>query len=171
MDKQATLRPSDVAVALRLAQRPAAIYQDLAAGLCLGLAQVHRAVQRLERAGLVLPGERRVNRQALLEFLEHGVRYAFPPHLGPEVRGVPTAASAPGLGSKLPSGPATVWPSAEGRVRGQALTPLYDGAAQAAVADAAFHRVLALVDALRIGQIRERRIAQQLLREELEMAS
>jgi hypothetical protein len=167
MDKQITLRPSDVAVALALGQGKPAGYQALAHRLHLGLAQVHRSVQRLERAGLVLPGERRVNRQALLEFIEHGVRYAFPPQLGPEVRGVPTAGAAPGLAGKLPRGPAIVWPSAEGRVRGQSLAPLYDGVPGAALADASLHRLLALVDVLRIGQIRERRLAQQLLRDEL----
>lgn len=83
MEGQLTLRPSDVAVAARLAQTPGARYQDLARGLQLGLAEVHRGVRRLERAGLLRPRERRVRRQALLEFLVHGVRYAFPPMLVP----------------------------------------------------------------------------------------
>jgi DNA-binding Lrp family transcriptional regulator len=171
MEKQPTLRPSDVAVALRLAHAPGARYEDLARGLRLGLAEVHRGVRRLQQAGLVLPGERRVNRQALLEFLAHGVRYAFPPVLGPETRGIPTAAGAPPLAGKLPSSPAVVWPSTEGRSRGGSLLPLYEAAPQAALHDDYLYRALALVDALRMGQARERRLAQELLSDELSEAS
>jgi hypothetical protein len=167
MEKQLTLRPSDVAVAVTLAQAPGAHYADLARRLRLGLAEVHRGVRRLERAGLLLPGERRVNRHALLEFLVHGVRYAFPPMLGPEARGIPTAAAAPGLTGKLPRGSAVVWPSRDGRVRGESLTPLYEAAPRAALLDGALYRALALVDALRTGQSRERRLAQDLLAEEI----
>jgi hypothetical protein len=170
MEKQPTLRPSDVAVALRLAQTPGAHYETLARGLKLGLAEVHRGVRRLERASLVLPGERRVNRRALLEFLVHGVRYAFPAVLGPETRGVPTAAAAPALSGKLPSGASVVWPSTEGRVRGGSLVPLYEAAPRAALQDANLYRALALVDALRMGQVRERRLAEELLGDALREA-
>jgi len=167
MERQLTLRPSDVAVAIRLAQVPGALYEDLSRGLRLGLAEVHRGVRRLERAGLLLPGERRVNRQALLEFLVHGVRYAFPPVRGPETRGIPTAAAAPALSGKLPRGTSVVWPSTEGRARGESLVPLYDAAPRAALQDGNLYRALALVDALRVGQLRERRLAQELLAQEL----
>jgi hypothetical protein len=167
MEKQPTLRPSDVAVALRLGQAPGARYEDLARGLCLGLAEVHRGVRRLQRAGLLLPGERRINRQALLEFLSHGLRYAFPPVLGPETRGIPTAGSAPALVGKVPSGSAVVWPSAEGTSRGASLLPLYEAAPHAALQDDHLYLVLALVDTLRMGQARERRLAQELLSDEL----
>ena len=167
MERQLTLRPSDVAVAIRLAQTPSARYGVLAEDLKLGLAEVHRGVRRLERAGLLLPSERRVNSQALLEFLAHGVRYAFPPLLGPEARGIPTAAAAPDLVGKLPKGPVVVWPSTEGRTRGESLVPLYEAAPSAALRNRQLYRALALVDALRIGQVRERRIAQDLFSREL----
>ena len=167
VEKQPTLRPSDVAVAIRLAQVPGALYADLARSLRLGLAEVHRGVRRLERAGLVLPRARRVNHQALLEFLVHGVRYAFPPVRGPETRGIPTAAAAPALSGKLPRSPGVVWPSPEGRARGESLIPLYDAAPRAALQDGGLYRALALVDALRMGQVRERRLAQDLLAQEL----
>ncbi len=139
----------------------------MAQGLLLGVAEVHRAVRRLEDAGLVVPGERRVNRQALLEFLVHGVRYVFPPAFGGEEKGVPTAASAPVLGGKLPEAPTTVWPAEAGTARGRSLLPLYGKAPQAALADEYLYRGLALVDVLRLGQLRERRLAQGLLDEEL----
>ena len=162
--EQKSLRSADLGVALRLEHRPEEHYQDLAGALGLSLSASHRSVQRLELSGLLLPGARRVNRSALLEFLVHGVRYAFPPSLGPEVRGVPTAGALPALRGHLPEGLDAVWPSAEGKSRGPALAPLYAGAPAAALRDERLHRLLALVDVLRIGQSRERAIAERMLR-------
>ena len=154
-EKQPTLRPSDVAVALQLAREPGAHYQRLARSLHLGVAEVHRGVRRLERAGLVQVEERRVNRQAFLEFLVHGVRYVFPAVLGAETQGIPTAAAAPGLAGKIPGGPTAVWLDSEGRTRGVSLVPLYSAAPRAAIEDEHLYRALALVDVLRLGQLQE----------------
>lgn len=162
--EQKSLRAVDLGVALRLEHRPDEHYEDLARALVLSLSASHRAVKRLQQAGLLLPGARRVNRSALLEFLVHGVRYAFPPSLGPEVRGVPTAGALPALREHLPEGLDAAWPSAEGKSRGPALAPLYAGAPEAALHDERLHRLLALVDVLRIGQSRDRGIAERMLR-------
>lgn len=162
-----SLRPGDLAVALRLAQSPDERYEPLSSALRLSLSAAHRAVRRLEVAGLLLPGGRRANRSALFEFLVHGVRYAFPGQLGPETRGVPTAGGLPEFEGEMPRGSEAVWPSGEGKARGPSLVPLYQGAPAAALRDARLHRTLALVDALRVGRARERRIAERLLRSEL----
>ena len=167
VSQQLSLRPSDVAVALQLARTPGAHYQVMARNLHLGVAEVHRGVRRLERAGLVQAAERRVNRQALLEFLVHGVRYVFPASLGPEGPGVLTAAAAPPLAGKIPGGPSAVWPDGEAKTRGVSLVPLYRAAPQAALGDEQTYRLLALVDVLRLGQLQERRLAQGLLDEAL----
>ncbi len=60
-----------------------------------------------------------------------------------------------------------VWPHADGRVRGSALLPLYPNLPLAAEKDPALYELLALFDALRIGQAREREIARTLLEERL----
>jgi len=162
--EQKSMRAVDVGVALRLEHWPDEHYENLAGALSLSLSASHRSVQRLQLSGLLLPGSRRVNRSALLEFLVHGARYAFPPSLGAEVRGVPTAGSLPWLGEQLPEGLNAVWPSADGSLRGPALVPLYGGAPAAALRDERLHRLFALVDALRIGQARDRKIAETMLR-------
>jgi len=167
VSQQPTLRPSDVAVALTLARAPGAHYLAMASIVRVGVAEVHRGVRRLERAGLVEARERRVNRQALLEFLVHGVRYAFPAVLGAETAGIPTAAAVPSVGAKIPKGPSAVWPEEKGAVRGIGLVPLYRAAPQAAQASEELHRALALVDVLRLGQLQERRLAQGMLDEYL----
>jgi hypothetical protein len=165
--QQATLRPGDIAVALELVLRPGERYENLSQALRLSLSAAHRAVRRLEAAELLLPRDRHPNKSALLEFLTHGVRYSFPAMLGAETRGVPTAGGLPEFRGEMPSGSGAVWPSVDGTVRGPSIVPLYEGAAAAALANARLHRLLALVDALRIGPARERSIAERLLRVDL----
>lgn len=58
---------------------------------------------------------------------------------------------------------AIVWPHPEGEIRGESLEPLYPSVVDAARRDSALHESLALVDALRIGRARERKLAIDLL--------
>ena len=116
----------------------------------------HEAVERLQLAGLLRPESRQVNRHSLMEFLEHGVRYMFPAKPGATVRGVPTAWSAPPLASEFASIDAVVWPNAKGNAIGQSLTPLYEKAAELPGKCPSTYELLTLVDAIRIGRVRER---------------
>lgn len=56
-----------------------------------------------------------------------------------------------------------MWAYAKGSTKGDAL-PLYRTAPEAALADPALHRLLALLDALRMGRARERALAADLLK-------
>jgi hypothetical protein len=167
MPSQPVLSPGDIPFALRLVAHPGEPYESLARALSSSTSSAHRAVGRLEQAGILLPGERRANRGALQEFLIHGIRYAFPAVRGPETRGVPTAWSAPALEGALPGGPTVVWPSEHGTVRGESVTPLSARVPDFASRDPWLHETLALVDAIRLGQTRDRRIAAVLLEERL----
>lgn len=110
-----------------------------------------------------------MNQTGLLEFLEHGLRYVFPPVMGSLVRGVPTAAAAEPLKSRLlaDAEPPVVWRFSEGTVRGIAIAPLYKAAPRAALHDSSFHAALALADAIRSGRTRERNLAIELLKKEI----
>ncbi|PCK08896.1 MAG: hypothetical protein COA42_06520 [Alteromonadaceae bacterium] len=112
----------------------------------------------------------RVNRRALLGFLESGIRYVFPAKPGPLERGVPTSFAAPVTQNKLMSAGDTplVWPDVTGKTKGQAVSPLYKTVPQAANNDEALYGYLALVDALRLGNPREVAFASELLREKFE---
>jgi hypothetical protein len=61
-----------------------------------------------------------------------------------------------------------VWPHPEGDQRGFSLMPLYENLPLAAKAFPPLYELLALFDALRMGQAREREIATQLLNERLQ---
>lgn len=165
--RQEVLRPVDVAVALALAQSPGQGYEPLSELLGVSLSTAHQAVQRLIAAGLA-GKNRQIHRRALVEFLTHGLRYAFFAEPGPEVRGVPTAHAAPPLAEEIVAEHKYVWPSARGDARGAAIPPLYDGAPELTERAPELYRALTLIDALRVGRTRERELARKKLEAWLE---
>ena len=93
------LKPQDLLVTLKLlalGDQPWR-YAMLSEHLHMGQGEVHAAVKRGLRAGLLITGQTQVvpMRRNILEFVGHGVRYAFVPDRGPIVRGIPTAWAAP----------------------------------------------------------------------------
>ena len=131
----------------------------------MSASEVHAAVRRGTEAGLVRSESKKVISEAFLDYLIHGVRYAFPAVSGRLARGMPTGFAAPCLAgefaeTELPA----VWEHAEGTVRGQSVEPLHPSAPAASARDENFYRVLALVDALRGGRARERSAAATRLR-------
>ena len=161
------LRAHDVAVALQLCLTPGLAYRALAEAVGVSQGETHNAVQRLMAARLVRSDTREVNRSQLLDFLIGGVPYAYAVSLGAETRGVPTSHAAPPLKASFPDADAVVWPSADGKVRGAAVEPLYPAAPATARHNPDLYELLALVDALRIGRARERQRARAELRERL----
>lgn len=153
------LKPQDVFVALKLCvDSGRRSYAELANELGLSVSEAHAAVGRLAEARLVVSRAQIVRREALLEFLVHGVPYAFPVRPMEAVRGVPTSFAASilpgrlGLAGELPP----VWPDPEGDVPGSSVEPLYPTVPRAARRDPALYALLALVDALRLGDRRSR---------------
>lgn len=139
-------------------------YSVVAHEIGMSASEVHAAIQRLGQAGLVDIESRRPIKGSTKEFLFHGVPYAFPAALGGPTRGVPTGYAAPPLSSQLggASGSAIpVWPDAGGTVRGFAVEPLHPSAPSASSKDSEFYEALALIDALRGGQVRERQMARE----------
>jgi DNA-binding Lrp family transcriptional regulator len=157
---QPHLHPQDIVVALKLALHPGLTIQKLADSLDLSLSAVHRCVTRAKAAGL-LRGTRLPVRHAILEFVLHGLRYAFPVVRGSMTRGMPTAHAALPLSELIHADldPIPVWPDAQGEARGAAIEPLYPSVPAAARNDPQLYQCLALIDALRSGRARERNLA------------
>lgn len=134
----------------------------LAGDLGLSSSQVHTSLRRLVRARLIEAHTRRPFLRAVEEFLIHGVKYAFPAQRGEATRGMPTAYAAPPLKGQIIEGDLPpVWPDAEGEVRGVTLEPLHKAAPMAARKDLALYELLALLDAIRDGRVRERQLAEK----------
>src|SRR3546814_1554903 len=81
------------------------------------------------------------------------------------VRVVPTAHSAPILANYFLSEAMYVWLSQKGKVRGQAITPLYPKAVLVALGDGTLYEMLALIDAIRAGRTRAQQKALELLKD------
>jgi|SRR5271167_1693195 len=164
-------------VALKLcsyqSKRPA--MSVIAADLGLSPSEVHAALKRLHQSRLLHDPEiqDKPNLAALEEFLVHGLKYAFPAQHGQVTRGVPTSYAAPPLkndfvlGDELPP----VWPWRDGETRGIALEPLYKTAPLAALRDHILYEFLSLVDAIRDGRVRERKVAERELLKRLRPAN
>jgi len=168
--QQTTMSPQDVAVLLAIAsygQEPW-LQVNLAEKLALSQPEISNSIARSKYAELIDESGRKVQKQALLEFIQYGLPYAFPAKPGPLTRGIPTAHSAPPLNTLIASaGEQYVWPSATGQLRGQAISPLYKNLIKAVKKDTHLHEVLALVDAIRVGRVRERKMAVEELKKRL----
>jgi len=168
------LKPQDIYVALKLValrNEPCSM-QRIGESLGMSASRVHDAIHRLIKANLIRKGDGYKPVPAnLKEFIVHGIRFAFVPGIGEPSRGMPTASFAPPLNkefvesSELPF----VWPDPEGEVRGVSFSPLHKSAPKAARKDPAFYELLALVDAIRGGRARERKMAIEELGKRLSM--
>lgn len=103
--------------------------------------------------------ERIVLKSAFFDFLVYGMAYVFPQKPGALVKGVPTAHSGPPLDKELISEERYVWPCAKGTMRGQSIQPLYSTVPDAVDSKSLFYEMLCLVDVLRIGKSREKKMA------------
>ena len=159
------LKPQDLFVMLKLIAVGEAdwSYARLAVDLDMSASEVHAAIKRSLQAQLAVwhNSQIRPNMQNINEFLVHGIRYVFMPERGELTRGVPTIHGAEFMAKKIASAgdPPPVWPDPEGAVRGQSFSPLYRSAPSASRKDNQLYELLVLVDALRGGNIRERKIA------------
>lgn len=157
------LKSQDIVVLLKIAgEKPGWTLAQVARELELSSSAVHRSLERAGHAGLYSRSRRAVNPGPLLEFLVHGAKYAFPAVWEGEARGILTAWAAPPLADLLTAsgGNPPVWPYAKGKKRGIALQPLHRSAPKAALRDSHLRELLALFDAIRIGNARERALAE-----------
>jgi len=135
--------------------------RGLASRLHVDHTLVHRALKRAENADLYRESSRQVHSANFAELVIHAARFIAPAPLGALTRGLPAAWAAEpisGLIHQAPSEPPPVWPSALGAVRGQALEPLHQAAVQVSH-DAPLAGLLAIIDSLRAGDVRVRKIA------------
>lgn len=167
------LKPQDVLVVLKLhclGEREWS-FSELGKMLGLSIGETHNAVKRALTSGLVIEqqGNIRVASRKLFDFLVHGVPAAFFPVRGAVTRGMPTSAFAPPLAERSLSegGIPLVWPHPEGKVRGESVAPLYPTVPMAASQDKNLYELLVLVDGLRLGRPKEKKISTELLEKKL----
>jgi len=157
------LKPQDIVIMLKLLVRngPEWSYPVLSYELSMSASEVHAGVKRAVAAQLMDMHRKIPVKRNLLEFLIHGVKYAYPPDRGGITRGIATSYAAQPLKELImqPDEPPPVWPDPEGQVRGYEFSPLYSSVPHACRVDSKLYELLALVDAIRDGRARERKIA------------
>lgn len=169
MKKHSGMRPHDIVILLKIAAKGAQqwLMKDLAVELGISASEVSESINRSVQAGLLANDKKKVKAAALSEFLQYGLPYVFPQQPGALVRGIPTAHAAPPLNKLIESNELYVWPSAKGNVRGQAIEPLYKSVVKAIEKDSKLYELLALVDALRVGRVREKQLAMEEIKKRL----
>ena len=63
------------------------------------------------------------------------------------------------MSNPFPSEEPCVWSDAEGMTRGVAIEPLYEGVTEAIRTDEDLYKLLVLADVIRVGKVRERKVA------------
>lgn len=151
------MRPQDVAILLKISSINDSSWQlvRLSNSLQISISEISESMNRSRLAHLVDYNKKQVNRQNLLEFLEHGVRYVFPQEPGAMVRGIPTAHSHPSMKKIFISEMDYVWPDNKGTTMGLMIEPFYAKQVEAVKEDPSFYKLLALVDVIRVGKVRE----------------
>lgn len=162
------LKPKDLAVVynILLKREQTWTYRQLGEELFISNGAISESIQRLKFARLLFTSgdELKVGRRALLEFTLHGIRYAFPTRQGSKVKGIPTSYNVSPLDKEIISnGVNMVWPSSDGQMSGYGVDPLYQNAPKAALNNIELHKILALVDAIRLGQTRPYNLAKTYL--------
>ena len=157
MRKHNGMRPQDIAILLKivLLGKKEWQYQDHSRSLYISGSEINASLNRSKAAGLIDFNRKRVNKLALLEFLEHGLQYVFPAEPGTLSKGIPTAHSHPAMKKNIISESMYVWPDLKGKEFGQSIAPLYENQVKAAHEDPTLYEVLAIADILRAGKNRE----------------
>ncbi len=163
------LRPQDIVVVLQIALlHEAWTYQSLADRLGMSTSEAHYAVRRLIESGLLykLIGKFSVQRQKLMDYLQYGAPISFYTTPAELTRGIVTAHSAPPLQNLIIAHQEGnyVWPSEDGTVRGQAIKPLHRSAVKYVHSNPELYEALALFDAIRVGKVREKKLAIETLK-------
>jgi hypothetical protein len=168
------ISPIDIYVLLKVAAKGHMPWsqRDLSYELSISQSSVHQALKNAAEVKLFNPDRKRINRRGLEEALVHGARYFLFPSKGGEARGVLTAWAAQPLASVISANGniPPVWPYPLGESRGFAVEPLHPSAPKAAMLDQNFYELLALLDAIRIGDSREQVLAARELHLRLEAA-
>ncbi|RAH33029.1 hypothetical protein [Pantoea agglomerans] len=135
----------------------------------VGKTQIADSINRCIDIGLAKRdrkyGVPRTNKKSLLEFVIYGIKYVFPAKMGELTRGIATSFSAPALNEKLFSSGEliAVWPDERAKSKGLKVIPLFHTVPYAVRQDGDLYAMLALVDAIRLGNQREAGVAANIL--------
>jgi hypothetical protein len=163
------MKPQDLVILLKIIilQKKEWKVIELASALFLSQSEVSKALERLVFSGLLDESKRVPSKNAIYDFIVNAVKNTFPIRPGRISKGIPTSHTANPMKTKFVSDEKYVWPHLNGTVKGESIDPLYDKAPDAAIADSKLYEMLALIDSLRVGKVREQEIAKEELKKRI----
>lgn len=161
MRKHNGMRPQDIAILLKIIAMGDSEWrlQSLADSMSISLSEISESLNRSRIAGLIDYRKEKINRHNLFEFLIHGVRYVFPAEPGSLAKGIPTAHSYEYMRRFFKSEMNYVWREPSGEILGIVIEPFYKKQVEAVKKDEIFHKIMALIDVIRVGRVREQKVA------------
>lgn len=178
MLKAPTLKAQDVLVVCKLFAlgERSWTYASLADSVDISVSEVHDALKRCRSSQLVITvrdGEI-VSKKHFQDLIVFAVPRIFYAVRGGLENGWPTAFHHPNLMSEFDGlrGPLketvpVVWPDPKGPARGESLLPIYPTAPAACRQDAGLYEVMALADVIRLGDIKYKKKAIELLEKKI----
>jgi len=171
LNKQIIMRPQDIVILLKIIS----CFNNnrkwntvtLSRELYISQSEISESLMRSVYIGFMGQNKKDIYKNALYEFVIHGLKYSFPVKPGYSVRGIPTAHSARPLSGIFHSDEKYVWADADGDSRGFVIEPLYKTVAKAVKEDELLYEMLALIDAIRVGKAREIKIASEELKKRI----
>ena len=165
------LRPQDVLLACKLFSLGESewIFSRLAGSLSISASEAHAATERCKSAGVLgTPrGKLTIAKRRFFELCTVTAPQVFYAVRGPVESGVPTSIYAEPLKGVFPPDLKRVvpliWPYESGATTGESLLPIYPTVPRAVQHDEMLHKLLALIDVVRVGESKERRMAIDLL--------
>ena len=144
-------------------------YQELAESLGMSVGAVHQGVRKGIAVGLLHPETHAPIPHAMEEWFLHGIRYFVPLKKSGRGRGMPTGLSAPPFTEWFPKQAEDlwVWADPDGIVRGDLVAPVFSSAPFAARRDPELYAWLVVLDVIRGGRAREKKLAENWVHERL----
>ncbi|MDC0980128.1 hypothetical protein OAQ84_00185 [Bdellovibrionales bacterium] len=153
------VKAQDILVMLKLIVSPQLNQKELAENLDISSAEISHGFRRLKHSKL-LTTDNRVNIEASSEFLIHALKYIYPPQFGTVSVGIPTGYAKPGFDYvRYDKDDIYIWPHPEGKVKGIALKPFYPSLPKACLQDEKLYTLASLVEMIRMGRVREQKVA------------
>jgi len=151
------MKPQDILVLAKIIAKGKKPWQgqDLAAELCISKSEISESLNRSRYARLLDFSKQKVNSAAFLEFLAHGIRYVYPAVIKGRQKGFLTAFSAAPLNKRIVSKTAIIWASENGTAFGESIEPIYPAVVRAIQKDKVLYELMSLIEAIRIGRVRE----------------
>jgi len=161
MRKHNGMRPQDIAILLKIIAIGDSYMrlQSLSDSMSISLSEISESLNRSSIAGLIDYRKEKISRQNLFEFLIYGVKYVFPAEPGSLAKGIATAHSHQYMRQFFKSEMNYVWREPSGNVHGIVIEPFYKKQVEAIKNDEIFYKLMALMDVVRVGRVREQKVA------------